>query len=634
MEHTKLDIKDDKKGWESVVLRILKWLFILAVLVFIVLTVLARMGGNSEVLKEAVEEFLTNNTSYSASITTLNSMQFFPDIVVDVEGVELREFGANQSDDETTEQPEQQPQATQGDVVVTVEAAKVRLRFFDMIFKGGQFKNIELKNLSAVPGAILPVSMSLESLGIEQEDEGAFIKGSGSLNKKPMNVKIGLENKGNGLFTFGNDRAVNIDVGDLNIESSVKNTLTGALKFENLVISQKGVKALRANVDLDRQNTDRWSLKGQVRAYPDNSQLDPNIIIDKSESVLTLFGVIRSESLSLSDFNADQPFLKVIDALSAALSPAKDKAGFDFNGVKLDLNLDLKNIKSDKVVLGSLKTPLELDGNVLNAGPMDGKFIDGDLEGSATLDATKPSAKLSSKIIIRGFDYAALQKRFKQDAQIAGKADIILDLKSSGTTIPQLYDRLSGKVSFVGGKGEMRSGLLEFWGGGLLNALMPKLGHEEKLNLNCVVVNMDIENLKGRSDAVFIDTKRITLRGEGTYDFKNDVLDMLIEPNAKDIAIGDVSSALNVSGPLSDLSVKPNLFSLGKKLGGLALGAVNPAFYALTLTDLGLQDNHPCKQYVIEKEILPPPDLKPEKNTAAEAPAKNTPKQSAPANNE
>ncbi|MEM7650934.1 MAG: hypothetical protein AAF204_02485, partial [Pseudomonadota bacterium] len=178
---------------------------------------------------------------------------------------------------------------------------------------------------------------------------------------------------------------------------------------------------------------------------------------------------------------------------------------------------------------------------------------------------------------------------------------------------------VAGKAGFVGGRAKMRSGLLNIWGGGLLKAIMPKFKESDDLNVNCIVVNMDVEQLKARSDAVFLDANSVTLHGEGTYDFKNDQLEMVLEPKTKNIAIGDISSAVNVSGPISNLKTSPNVFDLGKKVGGLLLGAVNPAFYAVTLADLNLSDKHPCKQFVIEQEVLPPPPKKEE--AKEEAPA-------------
>ncbi|MCB9982514.1 MAG: hypothetical protein H6861_02400 [Rhodospirillales bacterium] len=112
--------------------------------------------------------------------------------------------------------------------------------------------------------------------------------------------------------------------------------------------------------------------------------------------------------------------------------------------------------------------------------------------------------------------------------------------------------------------------------------------------------------------------KRVTLHGEGTYDFQKDYLEMVLEPKPKEIAIGTIGGAVNVSGPLSDLKASPNIFDLGKKVGGLLLGAVNPVFYAVTLADFDLADDHPCKAFVIEKETLPEPEKPAEDSEASE----------------
>ncbi len=126
------------KGWESVVLRILKWLAIIGVILFILATALSRLGGNSPVLRESIEEFLTDTTPYTARIGTLNSMRFFPNIAIDITDVQLR--GGDDG---------------MGETMIRIGAARLVMPFFDALFRPGHFKDIHIENLMAKPGSIL-----------------------------------------------------------------------------------------------------------------------------------------------------------------------------------------------------------------------------------------------------------------------------------------------------------------------------------------------------------------------------------------------------------------------------------------------------------------------------------------------
>ncbi len=579
-----------KPLWLRALKRSIKISIILAVIVFGLLTVLSRIGGNSETFKLAVQDFLTDSTPYTAYIHTLNNMTIFPSISVYVEGVELREGDAGT-----------------GEAVIRIEAAKISLPFFDVLFRPGHFKNFEIQNLKAMPGTILEQALALDSVSVGSEDGQAYLNIEGRIDENPLSAKIGLETKGKPgkyIYAVGRTRPLDITLSALRLEGMLTNALTGGYKLENAALSIGEEKALRGNFYIDRDSAGQFHLKGQARLEPDKSQLDPNLKLDFSGEQDVISGDIKSDMLLLSDFDDKSPFMRTLDKVDAIFGSGED--ALDLSNFSVDLQFEAGQIKSGALDVGSLSAPVSIKDSALHIGPLEGKIINGDLSGDIHLDASTQPPSLKNKIIIKNFDYAALQKRLGGEAEIEGAAHIMVDLKSQGKTLNTLVDALSGKVNFVGGAGRMRSGLLNIWGGGLLNAILPSFEETNDLKVNCVVANLDIENLKGHSDAIFVDTELVTLHGKGTYDFKADNLEMVLEPKPKDVAIGDLSSAVNISGPLSDLTVTPNVFDLGKKVGGLLLGAVNPAFYALTLADLGLNDDHPCKAFVIEKEVLPP----------------------------
>ena len=77
-----------KRNWFYLLLKIT---FGFSAVLLIVLTVMANVGGNSETLRQSIEQFITENTSYNASVGQLNAMKFFPDIILDFEKTELKE---------------------------------------------------------------------------------------------------------------------------------------------------------------------------------------------------------------------------------------------------------------------------------------------------------------------------------------------------------------------------------------------------------------------------------------------------------------------------------------------------------------------------------------------------------------
>lgn len=598
-----------KWGW-----RLFKIALFLGVFLFIILTVLSRLGGNGEILKSSIEEILSESTPYEVSVGHLTAMHFFPNIIMDIQDIR---FHVSLKPDEAPEGEEENSDedpfdAIKGETVITIEDAKLVLGFFDAMFRPGRIKDVQIRNVRMKEGTVFPQAAVVESFLIDEYEKEKFaLDLLGHIGGMPVHAKMDLESKGEGysrVFIFGDRRDVKVTISDIRMDAEFVDTFGDGFQLENITLKNKDTQVARGNLSFDPSGNDAMGLKGQIRVEPNKSHLDPDILIDWGDDLLSISGDIRGEELALDDLKGDGPFIRTIDKVAAMFGDGKKGKPLDLSGIDLDIDLDFASVRQGALLMGSVKAPLTIKEAKLEAQPLSGKIFKGDLSGGFTIDTSKKPATLTQKVIIKNLDYGFIQKQFQENAEIDGKANLSVNLSSSGSSMDALIDGLSGTAHFVGGEAKMRSGLLNVWGSGLLSALMPKIDNESDLLVNCVVVNMDIDKLKATSDAVFVDTKRVTLRGKGSYDIKNDKMDMVLEPKNKDISIGDTSAAVNVIGPLDDLSVSPNVLDLGKRVGGLLLGAVNPAFYAISIADLGLRDNHPCKEFVIEKEALPPPE--------------------------
>jgi hypothetical protein len=116
--------------------------------------------------------------------------------------------------------------------------------------------------------------------------------------------------------------------------------------------------------------------------------------------------------------------------------------------------------------------------------------------------------------------------------------------------------------------------------------------------MNCAVADFEFESGTAGANAFFIDTDLVTVIGEGEYDYPANALDMTLEPKSKGVEILDVAVPVKISGQLGSPEISPSTMGIIKKLGGLSLGLVNPAFLAYSLTDLGLAEDHPCRPYI------------------------------------
>jgi hypothetical protein len=585
--------------------RLVKLSLILGVFLFIGLTILANIGGNSPVLHEAIEEVLSQKTGYKAKIHTFNRMSFFPDINIDIEHVEFRKMIS------TTQETGEMLTEAYGEPVMLVEKANIALGFFDMVLGNSKLKVIDIRNLQSAPGALMAKSLHLESIVLEEiGDHGGALNIKGAIDDKPLTLSMGFDvsgRPGNRKYDVSGERHLRANIDGVSVEARLNDyALSGGVQLSDLKVVTGGVNTLNGQVDIKYNPEQHIEVSGELVLYPSKSIINPDLKITPAPDMLSVKGKISSDVFNINDVKAGSPVSKAVNKISALMNGGSSK-GISLEGLDVDVKLKVKAFHAGDLKLGALNVPLRIKDKVLKIEPLSGKISKGELAGAIIFDASSRVATLSQKMTIKALDYGDLQRQFMKDAEISGQADIALNINAKADTIDGLFEDAKGDFTFVTGEGKMKSNILNLWGGGLLNTMLPKLGENKDLNLNCAVIDLNIENKTLKTNALFVDTHKITMVGEGQYKMDTDRLDMKLSPKTKDVALLDVATAVHVKGPLSDVSVTPSALDIGKKVGGLLLGAVNPAFYAVTLVDLGLNEDHPCKQYLIEKEELVPP---------------------------
>lgn len=216
--------------------------------------------------------------------------------------------------------------------------------------------------------------------------------------------------------------------------------------------------------------------------------------------------------------------------------------------------------------------------------------LNGEEEGFA-LATTVNNASFKDFSVVLGMEPDFVQ---------TGRADAEIKLSApqkikSFTPFPK---SVQGKAQFAVSKSDIDTQLVDRFVGGLLNTIFPDAGDVNRASLNCAFTPFTINDGVATLDGGLIDTQRAQLKLKGTADLHKNQLDIYIEPNPKGLALGDLSVPVYIKGPLSDPRISPSKLGIGKKIGGLVLGMSNPIFFAFTLTDFSLPDDHPCVDVV------------------------------------
>ncbi len=214
-------------------MRIVKGLFIAGLVFFLLgflsICILAVSGGNNDNLRRGLEQFLTDYTGMSAIIDTLENAEFYPDLVMDVREVSLRQ---------TPNTP---------DPGVTIGAIDVRMRFWDALLSRGLFWSFVMKDFHARPAAFLPGDLEIKTLEIVPKDAQhpvAALALTGVYNGLPLSFQASLETvpvKRGMLYRLEDRSAIRLSIGTLDLSATL-HPVTGKRGFsaENLEIRNHG----------------------------------------------------------------------------------------------------------------------------------------------------------------------------------------------------------------------------------------------------------------------------------------------------------------------------------------------------------------------------------------------------------
>ncbi len=553
------------------------------------------LGGKHGFLKKPLESLVSEITGYPAQIEKIDALYFVPETRIDISGLQSG------------------PQ--DGPPVLSAGRIVFRTSFLNLVLQRTRYKDILVEDLNAAAGVITPRSLRINTAQtvpvFETQDRkleswaGGGFSIQGIYGEALLSVLIAMtakpvsESAQEYVYSLsGKDFPFEVRIGDL--------SFSGLRKDESgLVLDPLYIRTPDADVN-GRLAYSSAGLEAELSAGGSTFFADLRMEKKKREKELGVSGRAGAKKLDLDTIGAPEGLLTVIGTL-AALSgeetrapEQKTPAAIDLSGLDLNIALSIEEILRGGRNAGALSGTLDLSDKILSMKDLRGAVFGGNLAGNLSLDASALPAKFSSSLRLTGADIPAVLGGDPEKSALSGSFNAGLKLDAQGETWDALSAKMNGNAEVIAGEGQFASGLLNLWGAGLINTLIPSLDPESETRLNCAIADFEIKDSIARSRTFFVDTKRLTLQADGAIDLNESRIDMTVTPHPKQTALLDIASAVRISGDLASPSIRPDALSFGKKLGGLFLGTVNPAFLAFSLTDLGLSDDHPCAAYIKE----------------------------------
>jgi len=306
------------KKWAG---RLVKIAFFLFAFFAVIATLLYNMGGNSDTLKGAIEDYISQSTGYAAKIDTFNKMTFFPNIGVDIENVRLKSVNIDAMKAWAKAENEK-PQAQQGRTPppigfnkpdATIEKLVISIGFFDAGFgRGRKIHKFNVQNASFNAGIIAEQPVNFDAIAIDEDASGnAFLNVEGDIAGEEFTAALDLESAGRGSgrkYKIGDESKFEAAFANITLNGVMRPRTMGGLHVRDLVIRRNEADIAKTTFTFIRDEEQTIELNGtfEMTEHGSNGEFDWIINApdtDTDASTKPPSGNITAEKIHAGDFD-------------------------------------------------------------------------------------------------------------------------------------------------------------------------------------------------------------------------------------------------------------------------------------------------------------------------------------------
>jgi uncharacterized protein involved in outer membrane biogenesis len=318
----------------------------------------------------------------------------------------------------------------------------------------------------------------------------------------------------------------------------------------------------------------------------DGSDIHGSLTLLVGGPLWRLNGDLRSETFTLpiSDKTAASSPPSQTGAIPDVVIPTNGLREFE-----MDLGWQINRFVAGTADLGKIAFRAHLENGRLQVAPFHASFLGGFMDGSLSLEASGQVPIVVLKTTIRNLDLGRLLKGLKAAEGVEGAADITLNIDGRGRTLRELLRRANGQAEFIGGPGNIKSRYLNIWSTELVPALLSEAWKPQELaEVNCLIARFGLTEGLARSDAILLDTTRVTVAGIGTVDLAGEYIDVVLTPRPKNPTLISLAHTVRLKGPLSSPDVSTDAKDIAKSAAWVALGVTNPFGLVISVAALGV----------------------------------------------
>ncbi len=495
-----------------------------------------------------------------------------------------------------------------------IAADQIQVKDAVLEIKNHQQGKNSIYNISRIESRKTTRNRYLLLLEMDIDDESLIVEGvigcpiSALASQDPLNFQLRAEIAGTEISSQGS-------ILDLPGLSGLR--LQAGAKGSNLSRISHFIKTetplsgpFSAVFELESDEADAYSIR------------DFNLTLDKSSAYGTAFLDLRGErpvieaAINMNRLDL-RPALKAqIQAGSSVSSGRKSNRLFSSEPLPLEglkkvdtrINLAVDNLSLpwldlDELVMDIVLKDGRLDIDVLNAARGQGSMV-----ASLFMDTShaEPVIRLNSGL--SGWDLASTLQDLGKEYFLEARLEWDINIKSRGGSIAAIMANLDGVVQAGLGPSVLENNSFERLGADLSSNLFRIFNPDEDRGsfsaINCGVLVLQSREGLAELSALVVDTTRMTVRGSGTINLRNEALDITLSPRPKEgldtgvfgrisLSLSELARSFKISGTLADpklaLDPKRSLVTIGKGVGGTVLfGPIGAAASLLGSSESGM----------------------------------------------
>ena len=225
----------------------------------------------------------------------------------------------------------------------------------------------------------------------------------------------------------------------------------------------------------------------------------------------------------------------------------------------------------------------------------------GSLDGSMQLQPRGKTTQVVLAVKMDQVDVGRMAKELQVKDILEGKLAATIAVQGQGDSVAAIMAGLNGKTAVVLGKGRLDNMYIELLGAdigaSLFRLVNPLKQWQQMTEINCLVSHFDVKDGIAQSAALVLDTRNMSVVGEGQVNLKTEALDISLQPSPKEgagvsgigkvgLSLSELARPFKLGGTLAHPSLAVDMrqvaLTVGKSVGGTLL--FGPAGIATALS--------------------------------------------------